>query len=195
MLLLIKIGITALMALNILSQVKDLKEMKHNSSQYLHHLIESLRISFADTREYVTDLKEMKVKVNEMLSKEYSKERFKLIDKNKATINIEKGKPFSSSDTVYLCAVDGDGNACSFIQSNYVGFGSGLIPKGCGFTLQNRGYGFSLDPLHHNSLQPGKRPYHTIIPGTKFYLFLTISLSIFLFILILLQTRNDHKGR
>eukprot|EP01091_Cochliopodium_minus_P021039 TRINITY_DN943_c0_g1_i1.p1 TRINITY_DN943_c0_g1~~TRINITY_DN943_c0_g1_i1.p1 ORF type:complete len:584 (+),score=152.61 TRINITY_DN943_c0_g1_i1:86-1753(+) len=158
-------GITALMALNILSNITNLNELEHNSPEYLHYLIESLRLAFADSRGYVTDLKEMTVKVKDMLSKEYSKKRFDLIDKNKSNVDVEKGTPFSSSDTVYLCAVDKDGNACSFIQSNYTGFGSGLIPKGCGFTLQNRGSGFSLDPNHPNCLQPNKRPYHTIIPG------------------------------
>ncbi|XP_064641150.1 glutathione hydrolase-like YwrD proenzyme [Lineus longissimus] len=157
-------GITALMALNILEGF-DLKDTKHNSTEYLHLLIESLRLSFADTLWYVTDPTVVDVPVKGMLSKEYAAERRKKISKNSCLSGCDRGSPMSSSDTVYLSVVDTEGNACSFINSNYMGFGTGLVPEGCGFTLQNRGWSFSLDPTHPNCLAPCKRPYHTIIPA------------------------------
>ncbi|EGG15453.1 hypothetical protein DFA_10291 [Cavenderia fasciculata] len=157
-------GITALLALNLLEEYK-LSEMNPYSKEHLHLLIESLRISFSDTRYYVADPAFYDAPLDKMLSKEYARERRKLVDKEKCNKNVEKGYPANSSNTIYLTAVDRDGNACSFINSNYMSFGTGIIPKGCGFTLQNRGANFSLDPSHPNSLQPNKRPYHTIIPG------------------------------
>jgi gamma-glutamyltranspeptidase/glutathione hydrolase len=157
-------GITALIALNLLKGF-DLASLEPLSAERLHLMIEALRLAFADSRWYVADPAFSTVPVEELLSEDYAAERRKLIDEQRARRNPEHGTPVASSDTVYLSVVDGFGNACSFINSNYWGFGTGLVPKGYGFTLQNRGYNFSLDPDHPNRLEPRKRPYHTIIPA------------------------------
>lgn len=164
-------GITALIALGILESiqeqgiVKPLSEMEHNSPDYLHTLIEALRLAFADSQWYVTDPDVRHIPVKELLSKEYLASRAKLFNPQRTNPQVIHGDPTNSSDTVYFSVTDQWGNACSYIQSNYAGFGTGAIPKGCGFTLQNRGSGFVLDENHPNGLKGGKRPYHTIIPA------------------------------
>lgn len=157
-------GLAALIGLNILEGF-NINEMEPLSVERLHLQIETMRLAFADTRWYVSDPKFSTIPLDEILSKSYAGERRKLIDPKRAVLDQQCGTPVASSDTVYLSVVDGEGNACSFINSNYMGFGTGIIPKGWGFTLQNRGHNFSLDPEHPNALEPGKRPYHTIIPG------------------------------
>ncbi len=157
-------GLAALLALNILEGF-DLAEFAPLSSERLHLQIEAMRLAFADTAYFVADPELKPAPLNELLSKSYANERRKLIDPKKAVVDQVKGSPTSASDTVYLTVVDAEGNACSFINSNYMGFGTGFVPKGFGFTLQNRGNGFSLESGHPNVLAPGKRPYHTIIPS------------------------------
>ena len=157
-------GITALMALNILEGI-DIGATAPRSAAALHPTIEAIRLAFADARAYVADPARAEVPVAAMLSKAYAAERRKLIKPDAAIGLAEAGDLAGGSDTVYLCAVDGEGNACSFINSNYEGFGSCIVPRDCGFSLQNRGAGFALEPEHPNVLEGGKRPYHTIMPA------------------------------
>jgi gamma-glutamyltranspeptidase/glutathione hydrolase len=151
-------GITALMALNIL---------KNNSYQYenpstFHKQIEAIKIAFSDTMKYVTDPKFMKMNPDFLLSDEYAKlRRDEITDQAKVYEPID----YKKSGTVYLATADSMGNMVSYIQSNYMGFGSGIVIEDTGISMQNRGHTFSLDPNHDNCLMPRKRTYHTIIPG------------------------------
>ena len=168
-------GIVALMALGIIEQLEKTGAIPkfgpadHNSTAYLHVVVEALRIAFADANWWVADPNVSKVPTKEMISPEYLAERAKLFNPNKASPPVQHGEPspaHRSSDTVYFAVTDSDGNGISFINSNYAGFGTCIIPQGCGFTLQNRAANFALQPPRHpNILAPGKRPYHTIIPA------------------------------
>ncbi|TPX36963.1 hypothetical protein SmJEL517_g01006 [Synchytrium microbalum] len=163
-------GIVALIALGILESLWqdrgiDFKTLGHNSPEYLHYLIEALRLAFSDARQYIADPAIVPVPSKGLLDKEYLKSRANLIDPHHARADITAGSPQYSSDTVYFTVVDAEGNACSFINSLYEPFGCGAVAKGTGVALQNRGSNFSLQEGHPNVLAPGKRPYHTIIPA------------------------------
>lgn len=156
-------GLAALEAMNLLAHY-PLGEMDPCAPETVHLQIEALRLAFADARRYVADPSAAEVPVEALLSEEYAAERRALIDPERRTA-VEAGTPPGGSDTVYLSVADGEGNACSFINSTYHGFGSGIVPAGCGFTLQNRGTGFALEEGHRNVVAGGKRPYQTIIPA------------------------------
>jgi gamma-glutamyltranspeptidase/glutathione hydrolase len=157
-------GIAALIALNI-AEGWDLGEMAWDAPERLHLMVEAMRLAFADARRHVADAATEPVPVDGLLSKDYADQRRTLVSPDRAMSPPTYGLPLPGSDTVYLSVVDGHGNACSFINSLYMGFGTGIVAKGTGVFLQNRGANFSLDPDHPNALAPGKRPYHTIIPG------------------------------
>ncbi|OFW77708.1 MAG: gamma-glutamyltransferase [Alicyclobacillus sp. RIFOXYA1_FULL_53_8] len=152
-------GIVALMALNML---KGYEFTSRESTDTYHKQIEALKLAFADAKTYVTDPNHMKVRTAELLSDAYAEERRRLIGQQ--ALAPEPGRP-PGGGTVYLATADGEGNMVSFIQSNYMGFGSGLVVPDTGISLQNRGHTFSLDASHENALAAGKRTYHTIIPG------------------------------
>ena len=157
-------GVAALEALNI-AEGFDLKAMGAQSADTYHHLIESMRLAFADAFEYIADPTKANVPTAELVSKDYARTRRALIDPKRAMETVPYGKVHGGSDTVYISSVDGEGNACSFIYSIYANFGTGMVVPGTGIVLHNRGSLFSLDSEHRNALAPGKRPYHTIIPG------------------------------
>ena len=158
-------GLTALIALNIASNF-DLQSLPWDDPRRLHLMIESMRLAWADAHQYIADMSHSRVPLESLLSTAYASDRAALIAPD-ATMDPPPtfGEIPPGSDTIYLSAVDGDGNACSFIKSLYMGFGVGIAAEGAGVLLQNRGAGFTLQPGHANCLAPGKRPYHTIIPG------------------------------
>ena len=156
-------GLATLQALAI-AQELGLGDYEWDSPQRLHLMVEAMRLAFADARQYITDPEKIHVPVAGLLDPAYITSRRALIDKNRA-MHPSFGIPPNSSDTIYLCVVDGEGNACSFINSLYMGFGTGIVAKGTGVFMQNRGANFVLDAHHPNALMPNKRPYHTIIPG------------------------------
>jgi gamma-glutamyltranspeptidase / glutathione hydrolase len=158
-------GIAGLQMLNILEGF-DLAAMGHNSADYLHVQAEAKKLAFADRARYYADPEFSDVPLAWLLSKEYAAERRALIDMTRARQEVDAGVPaMRQGDTVYLTVADRDGNMVSLIQSNFLDFGSGMVPDGLGFALQSRGAAFTLEPGHPNVYAPGKRPFHTIIPG------------------------------
>jgi gamma-glutamyltranspeptidase / glutathione hydrolase len=155
-------GIAALIALGLLEHTA-LADMEPDSADALHLEIEAMKLAFADLYRYVADGDSMEVRPSDLLDAAYLSERAKLIDPSHAAV-AKPGVP-GESDTVYLCTADADGRMVSFIQSNYQGFGSGVVVPGTGISLQNRGTCFVLEPGHPNRAAGGKRPFHTIIPG------------------------------
>jgi gamma-glutamyltranspeptidase/glutathione hydrolase len=161
-------GLAALQMLNILENF-DLADMGRDSSQFWHVMTEAKKLAFEDRARYYADPTVADVPVEGLLSKEYGRERAALIDPKRASTRIEAGQPrLHQGDTTYLTVADAAGNMVSLIQSNYTGFGSGHVVEGWGFGLQNRGGLFNLDPKSANYLEPGKRPFHTIIPAFAF---------------------------
>lgn len=156
-------GMAALEMLNIMSNFSPDKDGPSDTTE-LHKRIEAMKLAYADLYRYNADPRFAKIPVKGLLTKEYAAERAKLIDPDHANCNPGAGSP-PMSDTTYLAVVDKEGNIASLIQSNYSAFGSGVIVKGMGFALQNRGALFTLDPDHPNVLAPRKRPFHTIIPA------------------------------
>src|SRR6266478_1883722 len=182
-------GIAALQILNILEGF-DLRAMARNSPETLHAMIEAKKIVWADRAKFYADPAFAKIPLAGLLSKSYATERRKLIDPNHAAKTVEAGNPqngagapprrsaevsargragssslIDDGDTIYLCTADDEGNMVSLIQSNYRGMGNGIVVPGLGFMFQDRGELFSMDPQHANVYAPGKRPFHTIIPG------------------------------
>ncbi len=159
-------GIAALQLLNVLENF-DLKSMGRNSADFWHVMTEAKKIVYADRARYYADPQFAKVPVQQLISKAYAKQRAKLVDMKHAAMKDLPGDPaaLNRSETTYFCTADDDGMMVSMIQSNYTGFGSGYVIPSLGFGLQDRGNLFDLHPGRPNSLEPGKRPFHTIIPA------------------------------
>ncbi|KAL6108312.1 uncharacterized protein ACO6RY_18875 [Pungitius sinensis] len=154
-------GLTALLLLNILENF-PLKAAGHNSSDYIHVLVEGVRLALTDALHYLGDPDHVTIPLKSLLEKSYCHQRAQRICMDRAMEGLEPGLS-TGSDTVYFCVIDSQGNACSFVNSTYMGFGSGLVPTDCGFSLQNRGAYFCLHRNHVNCVAGGKRPYHTLI--------------------------------
>jgi gamma-glutamyltranspeptidase/glutathione hydrolase len=158
-------GIAVLQMMNILEPF-DLKKMGHNSTAYLHHLIEAKKLAYEDRARFYADPAMADVPTAELISKDYAAKRRKLFNRSRASARLDAGTPrLRDGDTIYLTVADKDRNMVSLIQSNYGGMGCGLVPDGMGFGLQNRGAMFNLQDGHANTYAPHKRPFHTIIPA------------------------------
>ena len=157
-------GIAALEMLRILEPY-DLKAMGHNSPAYLHHLIEAKKLAYADLDRFVGDADHLDMRAEQLLTDEFIAERRSHLDPARAHERVDPGPLRTKSETVYLTVADAEGNMVSFINSNYDYFGSGIVVPGTGFALHNRGAGFTLTPGLPNTVAPGKRPFHTLIPG------------------------------
>ena len=158
-------GIAALQILNIL-EAYDIRSMGFGTAEYVHTFVEAKKLAFEDRAKFYADMDFVDVPVDNLISKEYANERRKLIDARKAAMSYPAGNGhLEDGDTIYLTVADSDGNMVSLIQSNYRGMGSGMTPGDLGFILQDRGELFSLTEGHANVIEPGKRPFHTIIPA------------------------------
>ena len=157
-------GVAALEMLRILEPY-DLEAMGHNSAPYLHLLIEAKKLAYADLDRFVGDAEHLDMPAPEMLTDQFIAERRSHLDPRRAQARVDPGPLRTQSETVYLTVADAEGNMVSFINSNYDYFGSGIVVPGTGFVLHNRGAGFTLTPGLPNTAAPGKRPFHTLIPG------------------------------
>ena len=156
-------GIAALQILNIMEGY-DVKGMGFGSTEYVHHFTEAKKLAFEDRAKYYADPAFNQLPVAQLISEEYAEERRKLISPDRASRRYDAGK-LEQGNTIYMTVADKEGNMVSLIQSNYRGMGSGMVPPGLGFMLQDRGELFSLEEGHFNVIEPGKRPFHTIIPA------------------------------
>ncbi|MFW5734505.1 MAG: gamma-glutamyltransferase, partial [Oceanidesulfovibrio sp.] len=157
-------GIVALIALAILQANGADLTSPAPTARDCHLMVEALRMGFAQAHRHLADPRAMTMTPEELLSPEHIAELACLLDPEKCA-ELPQGSPPGTSETVYFCTVDKDGNSCSMVNSNYLGFGTGIVPAGLGFSLQNRGANFTLQAGHPNQVGPGKRPYHTIIPA------------------------------